>query len=96
MKSISIIILIIFYIDTNLVDKIIIDNHKELEYDNVALVELFFYIKHPMSINPFEIVFKETDKGALQIWISVVVVIVSILFPFTIVLYTSSGNLYKV
>lgn len=77
--------LIIFYIDTNLVDKIIIDNHKELEYDNVALVELFFYIKHPMSINPFEIVFKETEKGALQIWIYVVVVIVSILFPFTVI-----------
>lgn len=78
--------LMVFYIDTNLVDRIIIGNNdKELVYENVALAELFFYIKQPMNINPFEIVFTETEKGGLQIWVYVVVVIVSILFPFTVI-----------
>ena len=78
--------LLIFYSDTNIVDRIILDStEKSLQYENVALVEIFFYIKHPMSTNPFEILLKETEKGGLQIWVYVVIVIVSILFPFTVI-----------
>ena len=78
--------LMIFYTDTNIVDRLTIgSSDKNFLYENVALIELFFYIKEPMNSTPFEILFTETEKGGLQIWVYVVIVLISILFPFTVI-----------
>ena len=77
---------LVFYLDTESVQRLIITSTEEkYVFKKVALLEMFFHIKEPMTISPFDITFIEEADPLIKIWVYIIVALLSLLFPITVI-----------
>ena len=86
--------LLVFYLDTESVQRLIVTSTDEkFVVNKVALLEMFFLIKEPMTLSPFDITFIEEANSLTQVWVYIVIIVLAVLFPITVIFicfYTQS------